>query len=120
MIKAYKLYTGADGHSHVETGYVAENEFFETGQLRFKETAPFTDYDWHNAPEEQYVLTLEGTLEFETKTGETFILNAGEVLIALDTTGTAHKWRMLTDKPWKRAYVTITEGTVINFTSGRM
>ena len=115
MIKAYKLYTGADGHSHVEAGYVLEEQFHEAKQIRFKETPPYFVYDWHNAPRVQYVLSLEGTLEFEMKTGETFILKPGEVLIAMDTTGSAHRWKMIDDKPWKRVYVSVDESSEINF-----
>lgn len=115
MIKAYRLFTGADGHSHVEVGRVLEDEFFEAGQIRFKETPAKSVYDWHTAPTDQYVLSLEGTLNFETKTGDSFTLKPGEVLIAQDTTGTAHKWQMIGDLPWKRAYVTIKQGSQINF-----
>jgi quercetin dioxygenase-like cupin family protein len=115
MIKAYRLYTGEDGHSHVEEGVVAENHLHDAECIRFKETPAHATYDWHNAPVEQYVITLTGTLEFETRTGETFILKPGEILIALDTTGSAHKWRMVDDQPWKRVYVQFKKDAVINF-----
>ena len=115
MIKAYKLYTGDDGNSHVTTGSVAENQLNDAIAIRFQELPPGESYDWHNAPTEQYVITLTGTLEFITQTGESFILRPGEILIAMDITGTAHKWRMVDDQPWKRAYVTFKEGTVVNF-----
>jgi len=115
MIKAYRLYTGADGNSHIETGVIAENQLHEAISIRFQETAAHSSYDWHNAPAEQYVITLSGTLEFETHTGERFILKPGEVLIALDTTGTAHKWRLIDDEPWRRAYVMFKPGTEVSF-----
>jgi len=115
MIKAYKLYTGEDGHSHFIEGTVAENLIHHVVGIRFKESPPHSVYDWHNAPTEQYVLTLSGTLEFETFLGEKFILKPGEVLIALDTTGTAHRWRMIDDDPWKRVYVSFKNDADINF-----
>ena len=115
MIKAYKLYTGTDGNSHVQTGTVAEGQFNQAASVRFQESPPYSFFDWHNAPANQYVITLSGTLEFETKTGETFILQPGEILIATDTTGTAHKWRLIDDKPWQRVYVTFDQENQANF-----
>jgi DNA-binding NarL/FixJ family response regulator len=53
----------------------------------------------HNAPATQFVITLSGILEFATRSGETFTINPGEILIALDTTGTGHKWRLTNDRP---------------------
>lgn len=115
MIKAYKLFTGEDGHSHFICGTVAENLIHKADGIRFKETPADFFYDWHNAPTEQYVLTLTGTLEFETRPGEKFVLKPGEVLIALDTTGSAHRWKMLGEDPWKRAYISFPQGVDINF-----
>ena len=115
MIKAYKLYTGDDGHSHIMQGTIVENQFVHVGTIGFKESPPHTVYDWHTAPAIQYVITLTGTLEFETRTGETFILKPGEILIATDTTGTGHRWKMIDDDPWKRAYVTFNADEEISF-----
>ncbi|RNI30665.1 cupin domain-containing protein [Rufibacter latericius] len=115
MIRAYKLYTGEDGHSYFEQGTIAEKVFTQVISLHFKETPPFSEYDWHPAPTTQYVLTLSGSLEFTTSLGETFILCTGDVLIATDVTGSGHKWKMADDQPWKRAYVVFAEGTQINF-----
>jgi quercetin dioxygenase-like cupin family protein len=105
MIKAYKIYTGSDGHSHVTSGVMLEDVLAKASSIRFKETAPYSTYDWHPAPSIQYVITLSGTLEFETFLGETFILKPGEVLLAMDLTGSGHKWKLIDDKPWKRAYI---------------
>ncbi|MDB5250022.1 MAG: hypothetical protein JWQ40_4416 [Segetibacter sp.] len=115
MIKAYKIYTGTDGHTHILTGTVTQNLLTDALSIRFKETPAFDTYDWHPAPAIQYVITLTGTLEFTTWLGETFILRPGEILIALDTTGTGHKWKMIDDQPWKRVYVEFEEDSEINF-----
>ncbi len=115
MIKAYKLYTGTDGNSHVLTGTITEGQFNQALSIRFQESPPHSFYDWHNAPAWQYVITLSGTLEFETRTGETFIIKPGEILIATDTDGTAHKWRLINDEPWRRVYVTFDQESQLNF-----
>ena len=115
MIKAYKIYTGSDGHSHVVEGTVLDNHLTHANSIRFRETPAFSTYDWHPAPTIQYVLSFLGTLEFTMHSGETFLLKPGEILIAMDTTGSGHKWRLVDDQPWKRAYVTFDESQEINF-----
>ncbi len=107
MIKAIKLYTGTDGNSHFEEGTIKEMAPDAVVSIHFKETPAHGSYDWHTAPENQYVITLSGTLEFTMHDGSQFILRPGDVLLAMDTTGTAHKWRMLSEAPWKRAYVVL-------------
>jgi len=117
MIKAYRLYTGPDGHSHVTSGSIINHDLVAVESIHFEETPAHSSLDWHTAPTSQYVITLAGVLEFVTHGGETFTLHPGEILIALDTTGTGHKWRLVNDEPWKRGYVAFKENTKINFHS---
>jgi quercetin dioxygenase-like cupin family protein len=118
MIRAYRLYTGPDGNSHVTAGSIRPEVLVNAVSIHFKETAAHSTYDWHNDPTPQYVLTLSGILEFTTKGGETFIINPGDVLLAEDHTGTGHKWRLLNDDPWRRAYVIFTPGADTQFIPG--
>lgn len=115
MIRAYKISTGSDGHSHIATGTVSESLLTDVIAISFKETPPHSSYDWHPAPATQYVICLSGTLLFETWTGETFILRPGEILIAMDTTGSGHKWKLADDQPWRRAYIVFENNAEINF-----
>ncbi|RXH58120.1 hypothetical protein [Granulicella sibirica] len=115
MIRAYRLYTGPDGDSHVTVGSIRPDVLVNARSIHFKETAAHSNYDWHNDPTPQYVLTLSGILEFATKGGETFVLNPGDVLLAEDHTGTGHKWRLLNDDPWRRAYVIFEPGADTQF-----
>ncbi|HUB24035.1 MAG TPA: hypothetical protein VL992_01305 [Tepidisphaeraceae bacterium] len=115
MTRAYKLYTGADGHSHVVRGSIVDNQTIPAESILFEETAPRSSLNWHNAPTTQYVITLAGVLEFVTQGGEMFTINPGEILIALDTTGSGHRWRLINDQPWRRAYVVFPKDAKINF-----
>jgi len=115
MIRAYHLSTGEDGHSHVVRGSVTGRQVVEAESVMFQETPAHSSLDWHNAPATQYVITLTGELEFTNHSGETFTIEPGDVLIALDTTGTGHKWRLVNDQPWKRAYVIFKDGTDFHF-----
>jgi quercetin dioxygenase-like cupin family protein len=83
--------------------------------IEFKETPAHSNFDWHNDPTPQYVITLSGVLEFTTVGGETFILRPGDVLLAEDHTGSGHKWRLINDEPWKRAYVIFKKGANTQF-----
>jgi len=115
MLHAFKLSTGADNASHVEEGSVAENDRTDVVAIHFKESPPHSSFDWHEAPEAQYVITLSGTLEFTTRDGEVFTLRAGDVLVAEDTAGSGHKWRLIDDQPWRRAYVVLKPGARDSF-----
>ncbi|WP_109126066.1 hypothetical protein [Dyella sp. C11] len=114
MIRCVRMWTGADGNSLFEEGHI-ELTGGERGDfvgasiavraLSFRETNSGGSYEWHQDPVPRYVLTLSGTLEFETKSGATFTIRPGDVLLAQDNTGSGHKWRLIGDEPWRRAYV---------------
>ena len=114
-IRAFKLYLGPDNASHVLEGTINEAARTDVVAIHFKETPPHSSYDWHQDPEPQYVITLSGTLEFATPDGETFILRPGDVLLAEDNAGTGHKWRLIDDQPWRRAYVVLKPGAKDSF-----
>ncbi len=115
MIRAYRLYTGPDDNSHVEAGSLRPDVLVQATSIHFKETAAHSDYNWHNDPVPQYVITLSGILEFTTKGGESFTLHPGDVLIAEDHTGSGHKWRLLNNDPWRRAYVVFAPDADVQF-----
>jgi quercetin dioxygenase-like cupin family protein len=109
-----RLYTGDDGESHFEEaamelpkleGTAHRSRSWDATHVSFEESPPGSSLEWHCAPVRQYVITLSGTLEFETRPGETFELSPGIVLQAEDTTGGGHKWRLTDDQPWRRVYV---------------
>ena len=115
MIRAYRLYTGTDGNSHVVSGAVNGDRLVDAESIHFKETASHSNYDWHNDPIPQYVITLSGVLEFSTVGGEKFTLRPADVLLAEDHTGSGHKWHLVDDEPWRRAYVVFKTGADTQF-----
>ncbi|MGU9827826.1 hypothetical protein [Pseudomonas sp. LF242] len=114
-IKAYKLCTGADNASHVLEGTIDQSMRNDVTAIHFKTTPAHASYDWHNDPEPQYVMTLSGTLAFATRSGETFTLHPGEVLVAEDNTGTGHRWNLIDDQPWRRGYAVLKPGAPDSF-----
>jgi hypothetical protein len=54
MIRAYSLHTGEDGHSHVTTGSIVDNEVLAAESILFEETPAHSSLDRHNAPTTRY------------------------------------------------------------------
>ncbi|MCF4127498.1 cupin domain-containing protein [Methylobacterium sp. SyP6R] len=125
MIRCVRMWTGPDGDSLFEEGTIALDEG-ERGDLigagvaakeiSFRETGSGGSFAWHQDPVPRFVLTLSGTLEFETKSGRTFTIRPGDVLLAEDNSGSGHRWRLIGDEPWRRAYVVYEDGAALPFT----
>jgi len=130
MIRCVRIWTGEDGNSRFEEGVIdltegargdAVGKPVPTVELSFQETASGGSYEWHKDPVPRFVITLSGTLEFEVKSGATFTIRPGDILLAQDNTGTGHKWRLIGNEPWRRAYVVYQSGAELRFkpTAGR-
>ncbi len=96
-------------------GVIDETDRTDVIAIHFKETPAHSSEAWHDSPEPQYVITLSGTLEFSTRGGETFVLRPGDVLLSEDRAGTGHRWRLIDDQPWRRAYVVLKPGARDSF-----
>jgi quercetin dioxygenase-like cupin family protein len=125
MIRCIRIWTDDAGGSVFEEGKLslpvgkpgdAIGKVFAAASISFRETQPEDALAWHHAPTHQLVLTLGGTLEFQIRSSETFIIRPGDVLLAEDTTGSGHRWRLIEDKAWRRAYVVLPEGLNAGFT----
>jgi quercetin dioxygenase-like cupin family protein len=109
-IRAYRLFTGDEGDSHVRRGMVSQDVLIKAETIEFKETPAHGSNDWHNDPTPQFVITLTGVLEFTTRSGEAFTVHPGEVLVVEENVGTGHKWRLVDNAPWKRTYIIFKSG----------
>ena len=114
MIRCVRMWTGEDGDSLFEERFIDLTDGMRGDSigkpvpvvaLSFQETRSGGSYEWHQDPDPRFVITLSGTLEFQTKSGATFIIRPGDVLLAQDNSGTGHKWKLIGDDPWRRAYV---------------
>jgi quercetin dioxygenase-like cupin family protein len=126
VIRCVRIWTGEDGNSCFEEGAIdlaggARGDLLsgKTGaaSISFQETAPGGDFAWHDAPIRQFVITLSGTLEFQTRDGEHFTIHPGDILLAEDTTGSGHRWRLVDEEPWRRVYVVLAPGVGVPYSA---
>lgn len=88
--------------------------------VSMQETSSGGTFDWHTAPARQLVITLSGTLDFQTRAKQHFTLKPGVVLLAEDTSGGGHSWRLIDQEPWRRIYVVLGPGAEVPFKAGEV
>ena len=124
MIRCVRIWTAKDGSSLFEEGTIdlpkgergdILGDKIVSSSISFRETRSGGTFAPHDAPTRQFVITLSGTLEFKTAKNETFIIRPGDILLAEDTTGTGHSWRLVDDQPWRRAYVILAPNVAASF-----
>lgn len=70
---------------------------YSTTGMMFREFRKGANFDWHTAPQPQYIIYLEGKVEVEASGGEKRIFKQGDVLFANDLTGNGHITRTITN-----------------------
>jgi quercetin dioxygenase-like cupin family protein len=112
MPKIWRVYSGADGQSHVEEVALALKPFTDTegahgegtpmqpaAGIAFRVAPPGYVLDWHCAPRRQYSITLSGHAEIEVGDGTVVRVGPGDVLLAEDLTGRGHVTRAVGAAP---------------------
>src|SRR5215210_8434626 len=116
MFPVTRLCSDSNGDTHFEDVEIPLNEAGSVGRLSevipangvvFREVEPSYDWNFHTAPQKQYIILLDGEIEIETSLGEKRIFKAGEVLLVEDTTGKGHKTRNLQPKKRKSIFITL-------------
>lgn len=127
-MRCVRLYTDEQGKVQAQEGKLqsgpAERGDFCTStvnsnQVFFKSTLAGSSSDWHPDPNRQFVITLKGHLSFETESGQHFEIQRGDILFTEETGGVGHRWKMLGDEPWVRAYITLPADATIPFVVGQ-
>lgn len=115
MFPVVRVYSDANGDSRFEDILIPLKDAGEIGKLSeqfpatsiiFREVVPEYDYNFHNAPQKQYLILIDGEIEIETTLGEKRQFKAGDVLLLEDTEGKGHRTRNL--QPIKRKSIFIT------------
>jgi quercetin dioxygenase-like cupin family protein len=129
MIRCVRIWTGDDQNSYFEEGVIelaaGPRGDWLSGKLAvanisFQETASGGAFAWHTAPVRQLVVTLSGTLDFQTRGDKHFLLHPGDILLAEDTVGSGHSWKLTDDSSWRRAYVVLQPGAAVPFRARKL
>lgn len=111
-----RIYSSDDGQSHFADVDIELEDAGEIGRLSeeipaagiiFRENPPDYDYDWHNAPQRQYIIMLDGNIEIEVSDGEIRHFSGGDVLLVEDTAGHGHRTRTTDAKSRRSVFVTL-------------
>ena len=109
-----KVYSDAAGESHFEEIRLPLTDAGPIGWLSatlpvkgiiFREVEPYYDYDFHIAPQRQYIVLLDGGIQIETSTGDTRSFAPGEVILVEDTNGKGHRTKNLEPKTRRSVFI---------------
>ena len=116
MITVVRIYSDTNGETHFEDIEMPLKEAGMVGKLSsevqvksliFREVAPTYDWDFHCAPQRQYIVLLDGEIEIETSLGNKRTFRAGDILLVEDTTGKGHKTKNLQPVMRKSLFITL-------------
>ncbi len=116
MFKITRVYSDNNGESHFEDiemplmndgeiGFLSDK--IPVKELVFRKVKSDYDYDFHNAPQKQYIILLDGEIEIETSLGEKRTFKGGDILLMEDTRGKGHKTRNIQHIERKSIFITL-------------
>src|SRR5687768_2248404 len=118
MFKVTSVYSDFAGESHfkdieiplTDSGIMgALSESFPAKSVIFREVSPSYDWDFHCAPQRQYIVLLDGEIEIETSVGDKRSFKAGDILLVEDTWGKGHKTKNVRQEIRKSLFITLLE-----------
>lgn len=95
------IYSGADEQSHFKLKEILPIKIID-GQLKLSDVEPCQSFmlhefdadfvrDWHNPPQPQYVIILQGQLRIQLRDSSFKDFYPGDLFIAEDLTGSGHR-----------------------------
>jgi len=115
-VKVTRVYADAAGDSHFGEIDIPLKDGGTIGRLSdhhpvkniiFRENDGDYDYDWHCAPQRQYIVLLDGEIELETSDGEKRRFRGGDILLVEDVSGRGHRTRTVNNMPRRSLFVTL-------------
>jgi hypothetical protein len=116
MFTITRIYSDEQGESHFEDIELPLEEAGEIGflsekipakEVMFRKVKPTYDYDFHTAPQRQFIILLDGEIEIETSLGEKRTFKGGNILLMEDTEGKGHKTRNLQNVERKSVFIVL-------------
>ena len=116
MFPITRVYSDSHGDSRFEDLFIPLTDAGAIGKLSeglpatsiiFREVEPDYDYHFHNAPQKQFLILIDGVIEIETTLGERRQFKAGDVLLLEDTAGKGHRTRNLQQAKRRSVFITV-------------
>ena len=99
----YRLYTGDDGKSHIDSVDLSQTTDWtqaqEAATITFREAPVGNFQDWHPAPRRQFIIIVSGQLEIGLNDGSKHVFGPGDARLVEDTTGKGHTTATHGDAP---------------------
>ncbi len=120
-MKISRLFSDENGDSHFKEIEVELNDAGEIGRLSqqfpvdkiiFRENDGNYNFDFHNSPQRQFIVLLDGEIQIETSLGVKRNFKAGEILLVEDTIGKGHKTKSIDGKLRRSIFITIGDENV--------
>ena len=109
----FRLYTGTDAQSHIETidlsGVPEWTAGLKTTHIVFREDPVGMFLDWHPAPRRQFVIIVSGHYEIGLGNGSKHQFGPGDARLIEDVTGQGHTTAVLGDQPCLVATIPLAE-----------
>lgn len=115
-MRVTRVYADAAGESHFgeldiplkDGGAIGRlSERHPVRNIIFRENDAGYDFDWHCAPQRQYIVLLDGEIEIETSDGEKRRFHGGDILLVEDIAGRGHRTRTVNNRPRRSVFVTL-------------
>ena len=101
MFNVTRIYSDVNG----EIGFLSDEE--PVKGIIFREVEASYDFDFHNAPQRQYIVLLDGSVIIETSLGDVRTFATGDILLVEDTTGKGHKTKNVENKTRRSIFITL-------------
>ena len=121
-MKVTRVYADEQGETHFADTVIELHAAGEIGRLSqpiaaksviFRKNDPGYDYDWHNAPQRQFIVLLDGAIELEVSDGSRRTLRGGEILLMEDTTGRGHRTRHVEQRERQSLFIVLGDEATI-------
>lgn len=120
-----RVYADERGDSHFATLEIELRDAGPIGRLSemipakgviFRKNDPGYEYDWHVAPQRQFLVMLDGAVEIEVSDGERRTFRGGEILLLEDTTGRGHRSRHIEPCERRSVFIVLDDVNLAPFT----
>jgi hypothetical protein len=117
-MKITHVYADEQGESHFADLEVELRDAGQIGQLSepiparaviFRKNNPGYDYDWHVAPQPQFIVLLDGAIEIEVSDGTRRSFCGGEILLMQDTSGRGHRTQNVEPRERQSLFIVLDE-----------